>query len=424
MRKTLLLCFIHGFKGDDNTFGGFTEHLQALVSHALPKINVVSVVYPKFETRGDLKSCVGRFREWLQNRVIDIEVENKTPSPSIDPSVRTILVGHSMGGIVAAETVLEITSEKPLAQPAETHTFMFPYIQGILAFDTPYLGISPGVVAHGAEGHLSTASMAFTHLSGLVGGLWGGKAAQSDAETANEKRRNEQQAGKAQRLLTPPPAPAPAPAGTPKASGVSAAAAAADIDAAATPAWQRWGKIAMFAGAAGAVAAGGAAAYLKREQITDGWSWVGSHLEFVGCLMRGEELKSRLQRITELEKEGLGFADLYTVLGRGAAASAAAGKTTGGSVVGLMGQQQRTFCNLPKSELGRLFVPQVNDAARDETGAHTSMFFPRDNPGYYHMSEQGKALIVEWVMNDWYQSSTPPSPSPAPDLGVHDWDDL
>lgn len=33
----------------------------------------------------------------LQNRVIDIEVENKTPSPSIDPSVRTVLVGHSMG---------------------------------------------------------------------------------------------------------------------------------------------------------------------------------------------------------------------------------------------------------------------------------------------------------------------------------------
>jgi hypothetical protein len=33
----------------------------------------------------------------LQNKVIDLEVANGTPSPTVDPSVRTILVGHSMG---------------------------------------------------------------------------------------------------------------------------------------------------------------------------------------------------------------------------------------------------------------------------------------------------------------------------------------
>ena len=202
--------------------------------------------------------------------------------------------------------------------------------------------------------------MALTQLSGLVGGLWGAKAT-ADSESAKEKRRKEQQAEKAQALLPPPPPPPP-----------SSDRSGPDVDAAATPAWQRWGKMAMFAGAAGAVAAGGAAAYLKREQITDGWAWVGSHLEFVGCLMRGEELRRRLQRVTELEKRGVGFADLYTVLGRGAAPT---GKTgTGSSVAaGLIGQQQRTFCNLPRSEPRRFFFPQVNDAARDETGAHMSM---------------------------------------------------
>ena len=65
MHKTLLLCFIHGFKGGDDTFGGFPEHLRALVSHALPQVSVSAIVYPQFETRGDLKECVGRFREWL-----------------------------------------------------------------------------------------------------------------------------------------------------------------------------------------------------------------------------------------------------------------------------------------------------------------------------------------------------------------------
>lgn len=100
MHRTLLLCFIHGFKaspsyypspldihrrgitrannprsqGGDDTFGGFPEHLRALLSHALPKITVKVVIYPKFETRGDLKECVVRFREWCGPKTL------KTPS--------------------------------------------------------------------------------------------------------------------------------------------------------------------------------------------------------------------------------------------------------------------------------------------------------------------------------------------------------
>ena len=51
-------------QGGDDTFGGFPDHLRALVSHALPNISVKVVIYPKFETRGDLHECVGRFVEW------------------------------------------------------------------------------------------------------------------------------------------------------------------------------------------------------------------------------------------------------------------------------------------------------------------------------------------------------------------------
>jgi len=54
-------------QGNDNTFGGFPEHLRALVSHALPKISVNAVTYPTFETRGDLHDCVSRFREWYSD---------------------------------------------------------------------------------------------------------------------------------------------------------------------------------------------------------------------------------------------------------------------------------------------------------------------------------------------------------------------
>ncbi|KAK4997806.1 hypothetical protein LTR28_013868, partial [Elasticomyces elasticus] len=253
MKKTLLLVFIHGFKrhqqGGENTFGTFPEHIRVLLSHALPKLSVVSLVYPRFETRGHLDECVGQFKEWyvaalsadmLQNKVIDLEVANGTPSPTIDPSVRTILVGHSMGGIVAAETLLSIAGDQPvpltskhpyasansstipaeasstarqassstsnLAPPSPPHdaaqrsssapptdkhttsvgdsTLFFPYVQAILAFDTPYLGISPGVLAHGAEEHWNTATAAYsayTNASSLFG--WtGAKPAQQQQQ--------------------------------------------------------------------------------------------------------------------------------------------------------------------------------------------------------------------------------------------------
>jgi len=363
------------FQGGDDTFGEFPEHLRALVNHGLPKIDVKAIVYPQFETRGDLAECVGRFRDWLQEKVIDIEVANLTPSPTVDPSVRVVLIGHSMGGIVAADTILALTSDQPIesavaSDESGVNSFMFPYIQGVLAFDTPYLGISPGVVAHGAEGHYNTASSALTQLSGITGALWGGKTAvDAESRDKNEKR---------------PVAALPAPPTTD----------------ASEPAWQRWGKIAMYAGAAGVVAAGGAAAYLKRDQITEGWSWVGSHLEFVGCLMKGEELQKRVAGVVKLNKElDVGFANLFTRLGKKA-------QNIDGSLVGTVMGNQRTFCNLPKKEARQYFHEAVNDAASDETWAHMTMFYPKDNPGYYAMSEEAKLLIVQWTTNQWYESST------------------
>ncbi|KAL9587453.1 MAG: hypothetical protein Q9212_000269 [Teloschistes hypoglaucus] len=400
--------------GDDNTFGGFPEHLRALVSHALPKITVKAVTYPKFDTRGDFGDCVARFREWLQNVVIDLEVSAGTPSPTIDPSVHTVLVGHSMGGLVAAETLLHIIADEPIP-PASTSTsdllpstaahttlsststsaaprepasdspnaFMFPYIQGVLAFDTPYLGLSPSLIAHGAESQYRSASSAYSALSDIAG-VFGYGASTNHNNNASPKQRQP-------RAGLPP-----GPEHAKDMLSASIAASNNDKDAAATPSWQRLGKYAMFAGAAGAVAAGGAAAYLKADTLTSGWNWVSSHLEFVGCLMRGEELKSRLDRIITLEKEkGVGFADLYTVLGRGAANAGGGsnGKALGG------GGTARTFCNVPRTKKFRdgYWWPEVNEKAKEETGAHMSMFLPKENPGYYTMGDRAKNLVTAWV---------------------------
>ncbi|KAL8381490.1 hypothetical protein RB595_005653 [Gaeumannomyces hyphopodioides] len=405
MKKTLLLCFIHGFKGDDDTFGtGFREHLRQLVAEELPKVDVRVVVYPKYETRGDLAECVDRFRDWLLEKVIDIEVNSGTPSPTIDPSVRTILIGHSMGGIVAAETIMALTSEKPIppAGSAETAaedaaadaakrptspsltSLMFPYVQGLLAFDTPFLGISPGVVAHGAEGHYNQASAALAQISGLTGALWGGGAAAAagqQARSADGKR---------------PAAALPAPAGEEKKKTDAGGGGGA---------WGRWGKVAMFAGAGAALAVGGAAAYMNREQITQGLGWASSHLEFVGCLARGEELKRRVAYMSRARSElGIGFGNLYTRLGKAAPSKQV---SMAGSVVG----NQRTFCNLPAKAAAGTWLEAVNDAAADETLAHTTMFEPTQNPGYEKLTQDAAGLISSWTRNEWYDGS-----SETPDL--------
>ena len=382
------------------------------------------MTYPKFETRGDLKECVGRFREWLQNKIIDLEVAASTPSPTIEPSVHTVLIGHSMGGIVAAETLLAVTSDKPVpsganlsdatdafpsmaanteptteSKAAETHetpTFMFPHITGILAFDTPYLGISPGVVAHGAEQHYKTATTAYTGLTELAGAFgYGG------SKSHNSTRSQQQN----QKMLTQ---------GADALSASMTAGASADGSGGGAG-WQKWGKYAMFAGAAGAVAAGGAAAYLKRDTITEGWSFIGSHLEFVGCLARGEELKTRLEQVVKLNKDrGVGFANLITVLGKAAPAMKKDGTTVAGGFVEIgavegIAPNERTFCTIPKSEKNRRFFEKAkNDKAADEMAAHMGMFTAKENSGYYPLGERSRDLIAQWInpeQSEWYKES-------------------
>ena len=274
---------------------------------------------------------------------------------------------------------------------------MFPYIQGILAFDTPYLGISPGVIAHGAETHYQSASTAYSTFSELASVFGYGASKQKSPHPPQRDQK---------RL-------------TQGADAMAASMSANNTDAAATPTWQRWGKYAMFAGAAGAVAAGGAAAYLKRDTITEGWTWIGSHLEFVGCLARGEELKSRLERIVTLNKtRGIGFVNLVTVLGNAAPAAQQKeeGKTVAGGFVEIeavegIAPAERTFCTVPKSKTNRRFFEKArNDKAADEAAAHMTMFHPRDNPGFYGLGERAKELVVGWVEGDaqrWYHGSEP-----------------
>lgn len=52
--ELLLLVFLHGFKGGADTFGEFPARVQHILSQAQPRVEVQAVVYPPYDTRGEL----------------------------------------------------------------------------------------------------------------------------------------------------------------------------------------------------------------------------------------------------------------------------------------------------------------------------------------------------------------------------------
>jgi hypothetical protein len=275
---------------------------------------------------------------------------------------------------------------------------MFPHIQGVLAFDTPYLGIAPGVVSYGAEGHYKNATnayTAFTEVAGLFG--FGDSSGSSGKKTgADQGAVNNKSLPSSQASATTP-----------------------SSDAAATPSWQRWGRYAMFAGAAGAMAAGGAAAmYSQRQHLTDGWGWVSSHLSFVGCLARPSDLRQRISLLSEVYSDrGIGCTNFFTALGKNATSlveTSNQGKTSLSQRI--IRSRYRTFCTLPpevenedaayNSRSGLRWVKAVNDRVTDEIKAHVSMFLPKENPAFYDLVNEACKIVVESVDKGWYSTAT------------------
>lgn len=425
-----------------------------------------------------------------------------------------------MGGIVSADVLLSIIDEPTVSGKGDR--MMFPYIQGILAFDTPFLGLAPGMFAHNVDAKVKTAGELVKQVGAIAGGLWGGLRAgeeasgRNDGETAvatripaegakareekesrresrgsrsergersekkersersergerserkersergekserserserkhserkdsdrsekserrhserrdserserserkhserkdsersekserrHSERRDSERSSKSERSERPirsesfntlgtsrdrQQSPEPeTPAATP-----------------AIPAWQRWKKLALITGAVGALAAGTAAGYYKREEISQGFGWVSSHFEFVAELYKSETLATRLTRASSIR--GVGFANFYTSLGLRRANSAGGGNMAAppgaASAVQTFLGGERTFCSEPQKDSARRgWYKTVNNKAKDEIGAHTGLFSPGTNPEFYKMRDHARDLVVQWV---------------------------
>ncbi|KAI9770056.1 MAG: hypothetical protein M1839_003284 [Geoglossum umbratile] len=389
MKRTIVLCFIHGFKGDTKTFYDFPEasHLKALVSEKLPEVRIELAVYPKYETTGNLASCTAKFREWLEKRVMELRKETLENSwPPTDRSVGVILVAHSMGGFVAADTLLSILNDQPTTEESagEESRPIFPLIQGVLSFDTPYNGLARSMFVYGAFARYQDVSNIWSIMSTVSAGIASGSSAVIASRNSTK--------------LAKPAEPGPS-----------------------KSAWKMWQAIAVRSGAAGSIAAGGVAAYINRDKITkgiasfdkdtlgqglahisherigQGFAWISSHVKFMGALMKQEEMKQRLLRLGAIE--GIGIANMYASLGEN-------GTWTGGYFV-----PERTFCAIPSAgeKAGKFFLRHVNTVSDNEINAHISMFRPEKNDGYAELLEDASGKVVSWVQDD----------SPVLDLARH-----
>ncbi|KAF3903479.1 hypothetical protein ABW20_dc0107641 [Dactylellina cionopaga] len=351
-----------------------------------------------------------------------------------------------MGGIVAADTLLSILDDEPIKKPVTSpaspsssgktgggsldprknkespsssssssyfpkvhddvlsdERILFPAIIGICAFDTPYLGLSRSMFANSAQNNFRQASDAFSTVSSIAKTLGLFQAQEAPAAS----------------LAT--------------SSSGAQAAALPSAGQAASSGWG-WGKLAMVAAAATTVSAGaGAAVYWNRTNITQGFSWVTSHLSFVGVLFRPDELKARVMRVSAVPD--VGVTNFYTVLGKGTKAAA----TPGGRALEVGGGGLRTFCSLPprpsdgpsspssskakpaspgassvdsrgaadidvgNRDLRTWWFAQLNDKAPDEVTAHMYMFNQSTNPGYKDLLDAARKQVMIWSIN-WYDA--------------------
>ncbi|GAA6047729.1 hypothetical protein JCM3770_001748 [Rhodotorula araucariae] len=352
--ELVIAVFLHGFKGGADTFGDFPQRLQAMLAPV--GIAFDPVVYPAYDTRGELVTAVDNHVVWLTELVAEKQAAFRERGGT--GPVRVILLGHSMGGLVIADALLSTLPSASLP------------ILGLIMFDSPLIGLNPAVFKSTFDKALDVASKGQAALAALGAGYGLFKSATGGGSAAASSSSR-----------TPSPAPSSSSsskATAPRANNDKVAVPPPAESASATPgsSWLSLPYLAA-AGLTGAAAAFGAA-YYNRDTLAQHWTWATSHLSFVGELWKTDELERRLSEVVAAQDRGVGFHCFYTLI-------PASGATP-----------QRTFLVLPHAApLRARFSPATDPRARDEIQAHVQMF--DKSPGTYALGQETAKLVGEWV---------------------------
>ncbi|WWC89547.1 uncharacterized protein L201_004471 [Kwoniella dendrophila CBS 6074] len=378
-KDLLLLVWVHGFKGNDVTFESFPERISHLLATTHPSLKVESRVFPAYQTRGELTAATLAFVDWLTGLVV--ELENDHGAGGGAGKAKVVLMGHSMGGLLIADAARDIASN------TREGDIMWPRIVGILAFDTPYLGLHPKHHLSQAASYVdqarsiaSTVGMLSPMALGLGFGKFGKKtedaaeAGPSSSRSSSPKSNNGK--GKEPETTVLPNT------STPKETTTTAATSSF---------WSKLPSIGqpssgtlygLGAAALGAVALG--TAYYRRGDFVTGWKWGYDHMTFVKNLWDDEGMKGRLVSIHELIiGRKIVFHNYYTHLPPSPPTQLVS----------------RTFAILPPTThpLYKYFNAASNTLAKDEVSAHMGMFNPKTNDGFYDLGLEVVRVIGEKI---------------------------
>lgn len=99
-RRRLLVIYIHGFMGNDSSFRSFPAHVHNFLKRSLSETHVVHTkLYPRYKTYKFINLARDNFSRWLE--------------PHESENTDVILVGHSMGGLLAADVALMVCCQAP-----------------------------------------------------------------------------------------------------------------------------------------------------------------------------------------------------------------------------------------------------------------------------------------------------------------------
>ncbi|KAG2152403.1 hypothetical protein BD769DRAFT_37089 [Suillus cothurnatus] len=335
----LLIVFIHGFKGTDTTFENFPSKIEHVLTETIENLKVECILFPAYETKGQLNAAVEHFADWLTTLTVQREVANGLGGGAGKTNI--VLCGHSMGGLLAADALRAFVNSRP-----DKSAPLWPKIIACIAFDTPYLGLHPAVFKNSATKAVEYAGVARTVVSDVFS-LFGKKGASSTVSGQ-------------------PPL---------------AIAAAPTVESG----WAKWAPAAYAVGGALVASAAAGTAYYRRDDIGSGYSWATDHMNYVRNLWDEEALRKRMRDLDDIQVHlGVTFCSFYTLLPPAPPSFSS----------------PRTFVILPQrtSPIAAHFLPAINHQAADEVQAHTNMFNPRSNDGYYQLGLDTAKIIREAVM--------------------------
>ncbi|CAO1638791.1 unnamed protein product [Sympodiomycopsis kandeliae] len=390
----LLLVFIHGFKGSaETTFEDYPNRLSHVLRETHTDLQVKPVIYPTYDTRGSLATAVANFVEWLtmetltleSKPLVDAETGTEVPYQQSGQgggrgSVRIVLCGHSMGGLVAVDAALRIATDSMTEKDQNcVAKSLWPRVIGVLAYDSPYYGVHPNVFKNQASKYISYAQQARdvgAHFAPLGAGLaaaWGmNRSRDQQQQQQQQQTRNGGGWGRLAGMIGQQGS---------HANGNSAPPASTTASTSGRSGWTNalWATGVL----ATAATAGGVAAYYNREQIGGAYSYLTDHFQYVSNLWDDKALRERLDSLIELPS--IFFHAYYNHL---------PASTT------LSNSRDRTFVILPPrhSQASRMFTPLVNTVAADEIAAHISMFSSKENPSAYIELGRKSAELIDTVI--------------------------